>query len=90
MQILAEQKLKYLSRRKTEIQQLRDSVSAGDFELAGEIGHRLKGNGGTFGYPQISAIGVSLEDASKAKDKNKLLESIEKLNLIIEEDLKHI
>lgn len=90
MQILVEQKLKYLTRRKSEVEQLKECVSQDNFDLVGEIGHRLKGNGGTFGFPRISAIGLTLEDAAKAKDKTKLLEGIEKLSMIIEEDLKLI
>lgn len=90
MEILAAQRLMYLNRRKIEIEELKQSLSRNDFDVAVNIGHRLKGNGETFGFPAIGKIGISLEAAAKAKDKEKLVESIEKLSLNVEENLKNI
>ncbi len=70
MEILNEQKQKYLSRRLNELDQLKNASTDEDlFSKAVEIGHRLKGNGKTFGYPMISEIGLRLEAAGKIKDK---------------------
>jgi HPt (histidine-containing phosphotransfer) domain-containing protein len=90
MHILDEHKKKYLNRRIGEIEELKQSLSVDDFDVAINIGHRLKGNGETFGYPIISALGISLEQAGIAKDKVKLREAIELLEVNVEENLKEI
>ncbi|MBC7540649.1 MAG: Hpt domain-containing protein [Bacteriovorax sp.] len=90
MHILDEHKKKYLNRRISEIEELKQSLGVDDFDIAINIGHRLKGNGETFGYPIISALGISLEQAGIAKDKVKLREAIKQLEVNVEENLKKI
>ena len=87
MHILTEHKKKYLRRRLSEVEELRLSLKNDDFEIAINIGHKLKGNGETFGYPLISAIGISLENAAFSKDKIKLCEAIEELAQNVKENL---
>ncbi len=88
MYILSEHKLKYLNRRIIDIEELKNSLSQNDFDLPKIIGHRLKGNGVTFGYPLISEIGIALEMGAIAKDKLKILESIDLLIQVVDEGLK--
>ena len=88
MHILEEHKKKYLTRRLVEIEELKASLDADDFEFAKIIGHRLKGNGETFGYPRISLIGISIEKLAIAKDRVKLQQAINELAQHVEEDLK--
>lgn len=38
------------------------------------IGHKLKGNAKTFGYPQLGVLGAELEEASKCRNKKKTSE----------------
>lgn len=90
MEILASQRLMYLNRRKTEIEELRQSLKRNDFDVAVNIGHRLKGNGETFGFPAIGKIGVVMEQAGKTKDREKLEAMIEELSTNVEENLKQI
>lgn len=87
MQILKEHKIKYLNRRMVEIIELKKSLEAEDFSVAVTIGHRLKGNGETFGFPAISRIGISMEEAAAAKDKEKLRAIIKNLDSVVEENL---
>jgi HPt (histidine-containing phosphotransfer) domain-containing protein len=88
MEILKDQKLVYLTRRQTEVAQLKQSLVEDSFELALMIGHRLKGHGETFGFPLISSIGVQMELAAKEKDMAKLKETVASLDASIEENLK--
>lgn len=90
MEILTTQRLMYLNRRKLEIEELKQGLKRGDFDVAMNIGHRLKGNGETFGFPAIGKIGVVLEQAAKSKDKEKLQETIDELSENVEENLKKI
>lgn len=87
MQILKEHKVKYLNRRIAEIEELKKSLEAEDFTVAVTIGHRLKGNGETFGFPAISSLGISMEEAAASKDKEKLRAIINDLDSVVEENL---
>ena len=90
MEIMKDQKLIYLNRRKTEIDQLKQSLLDNSFELGLVIGHRLKGHGETFGFPHISSIGVIMETAAKDKNMEKLKEAVNSLDQSIEESLRLI
>lgn len=88
MEIMKDQKLVYLTRRQAEVLQLKDSLTKEDFELSQVVGHRLKGHGETFGFPKISALGVSLEEAAKERNMEKLKEVVKSLDEMVEENLK--
>ena len=90
MEIMKDQKLVYLTRRQTEVAQLKQSLEEESFELALMIGHRLKGHGETFGFPLISNIGIEMELAAKEKNKVKLRSMVNLLDENIEENLKVI
>lgn len=90
MEIMKDQKLVYLTRRQSEVAQLKQSLVEDSFELALMIGHRLKGHGETFGFPHISSIGVQMELAAKEKDMTKVKEMVKSLDESIEENLKII
>jgi HPt (histidine-containing phosphotransfer) domain-containing protein len=90
MEIMKEQKIVYLTRRKTEVEQLKESLDKNSFELAQIIGHRLKGHGETFGFPQISAIGIKMEEAAIERNTGMLREAVMSLDESIEESFKKI
>ncbi len=88
METMKEQKLVYLTRRQTEVGQLKVSLEQNNFELSQIIGHRLKGHGETFGFPQISSFGILMEEAAKGQDMEKLREIIHSLEEVVHENLK--
>jgi HPt (histidine-containing phosphotransfer) domain-containing protein len=88
MQILAEHQLVYLNRRKTEIEELKQSLAKNSFDLALQIGHRLKGNGVTFGFASISTLGIMMEKAAEEKDQSKLSQVINELEEIVNKALR--
>lgn len=90
MEILDEQKLKYLSRRERELAQLLAAVGDDLFTLATDIGHKLKGNGKTFGFPLISEIGMQIESAGISKNKDLILDGIAKLQAEVKNQLERI
>ena len=87
MHILMEHKIKYLKRRIQEINELRTSLENNNFSVALSIGHKLKGNGETFGFPIISKIGLSIEKAAQAEDSDILRSSVEELSSFVNEQL---
>lgn len=90
MYILDEHKLKYLNRRKIELDELKSALQNNDFETIINIGHRLKGNGETFGFPLISTIGIHLEKAAHDQDRESIHQSMLELVEEVDKNLKSL
>lgn len=63
---------RYLDRRKQDLESCLVSMGTKNFKELEKVGHQLKGNGVTFGYPELSTIGTHLENAAIAKDLSEL------------------
>lgn len=88
MHILTEHKLKYLNRRLVELDELTLALKNEDFSVLSNIGHRLKGNGETFGFPLISELGIKLEKAALLRDGPTIQKIISDLKADVEKNLK--
>jgi PAS domain S-box-containing protein len=51
----------FINGLETRLQALNDSLAAGNFEELRRIAHQLKGAGGSYGYPSITAAATALE-----------------------------
>lgn len=69
MEVPEELAQRYLERRKLDLENCVDNFYDENFKDLEKIGHQLKGNGETFGFPEISSIGSRLEIAAQSKDK---------------------
>ena len=58
----------FLSNRKKDVQTLRDALITQDFRTVQTLGHRMKGDGGGFGFDRITEIGAAMELAAKLED----------------------
>ncbi|MGC4096267.1 MAG: Hpt domain-containing protein [Nitrospira sp.] len=58
----------FLSNRKKDVQILRDALIKHDFRTVQTLGHRMKGDGGGFGFDRITEIGAAMELAAKLED----------------------
>jgi len=58
----------FLANRRKDLQTLRDALAAQDFMTIHTLGHRMKGDGGGYGFDQISMIGAVMELAAKRQD----------------------
>lgn len=58
----------FLQRREQDVALLKDLIELREFEAVAAMGHKLKGNGAAFGFPEISETGLNLELAAKARD----------------------
>lgn len=89
----------YLDRRGQDIQELKMALEHEDFKTVHAIGHKLKGNGASYGFEKISNLGLDLMNASVQQNKKDLVQLTSdlerevaeiKLNLLAEERvLKH-
>jgi HPt (histidine-containing phosphotransfer) domain-containing protein len=52
---------RFLEHRRTDVATIRAALERGDFERIGRLGHNMAGNGVSYGFPEMSAIGERLE-----------------------------
>jgi HPt (histidine-containing phosphotransfer) domain-containing protein len=62
----------FLKNRAKEVESLRIALAAADFEQLRQIGHRMKGVGTSYGFPQVSVFGKGVEDGARSGDRNSL------------------
>jgi HPt (histidine-containing phosphotransfer) domain-containing protein len=70
---------KFIARRRQDVATIRDALARGDVEVIVRIGHNLRGNGLSFGFPEIGPIGERLEAAAEASDRERVLAELEAL-----------
>ena len=58
----------FLDNREKDVQTLRTCVENGQLETIRLLGHRMKGDGGGYGFDAISTIGHALEQAALRGD----------------------
>ena len=58
----------FLANRQKDVQTLRRALADADFSTIQMLGHRMKGDGGGYGFPQISEIGTAMELAAERHD----------------------
>lgn len=59
----------FLGNRKKDARTLRDALVKQDFRTVQTLGHRMKGDGGGFGFDRITEIGAAMERAAKLEDR---------------------
>jgi len=70
---------RYLEHRARDIAALRRALDVEDFPSVDRIGHNLRGNGQSYGFPELAAIGEVLEAAAKAKNAASIREQLRSL-----------
>lgn len=58
----------FLANRERDVTTLRDALSQENFQAIHLLGHRLKGDGGGYGFEGISQIGGVIEAAALRRD----------------------
>ncbi|HEY2517446.1 MAG TPA: ATP-binding protein [Polyangiaceae bacterium] len=59
---------------------LEEALAAGDTETVGTMAHALKGEGGSFGYPQLSSIARRIEVALEAGNAPEVAQGVSELS----------
>ncbi len=63
---------KYIERRKQDFKDCLSSFEQHEYGELEKVGHQLKGNGATFGHPELTTIGTKLELAAREQDNETL------------------
>ena len=69
----------YLARCRESAQALRIAVQRADYGQAGILGHRLKGTGCSYGFPELTQAGAAIEKAAKQQDAAELQAAVARL-----------
>ncbi|MBA2403864.1 MAG: Hpt domain-containing protein [Bdellovibrionales bacterium] len=71
---------RYIERRKRDLEACISSLHNQKFDEIEKVGHQLKGNGTTFGHPELSLIGKKMELAAQGHDIETLETSLEEFS----------
>ena len=69
----------FLENRRRDVQTLELALGQNDLHAIHMIGHRLKGDGGGYGFDAISVIGGALEQAAAREDRDVIRRQIAEL-----------
>jgi HPt (histidine-containing phosphotransfer) domain-containing protein len=58
----------FLERKRIDLAEIVRATDAGDYDALARIGHKIKGEGGSYGFEVITEIGAALEAAAAAHD----------------------
>ena len=59
----------FLENRRHDVQTLEEALEHNDLNTIGIIGHRMRGDGGGYGFDAISTIGEGMEQAAARYDR---------------------
>lgn len=63
-----EVRVKYIERRKKDVESLKSALATHTFDEFKRIGHQLKGNAASFGYQELEKVAVQMEAAGERQD----------------------
>lgn len=69
----------FLENRRKDIEKIRLALEQTDYSTIHTLGHRMKGDGGGYGFDSIGEIGAALELAAARRDRDSIQRQLEKL-----------
>ncbi|MGH8014307.1 MAG: Hpt domain-containing protein [Candidatus Binataceae bacterium] len=69
----------FLAHKRDDARLAQDAVKRGDYETLARLGHRMKGDGGGYGFDAITDFGAALEQAAQHKDATAACQCAERL-----------
>ena len=75
---------KFLSNRAKDVGRIREALDRGDYAAIAVLGHNMRGNGASYGFPEMSAIGERLEAAAASMDAPRLRAQADELHAYLE------
>jgi HPt (histidine-containing phosphotransfer) domain-containing protein len=70
----------FLQNRNHDVQALQEAVAIGNFDRIRTLGHRMRGDGGGYGFHLISEIGHALENAAREKNSHEIIARVQELS----------
>jgi signal transduction histidine kinase/CheY-like chemotaxis protein len=73
----------YLKKRRAEVPVYRAALAAGDLTAIRNMGHRMKGTGGGYGFQALTDLGSAFEKAALAGDREEIARSLDEFSRYI-------
>jgi len=74
---------KFVGHRERDIVVVREAIVRLDFAAIATVGHNLRGSAVSYGFPELSALGESLERAAGARDVRRVAEIVGQLEACV-------
>ena len=74
----------YLEKRRKDVPQYRQALAGQDFDTIRTLGHKMKGTGAGYGFPELSSIGAAIEQAAARKDESTVRMKVNELALYVD------
>jgi PAS domain S-box-containing protein len=58
----------FLAHKRDNAGTIRDAIEQADYKTISQIGHKMKGEGGSYGFDEVTAMGAVLEQAAQDRD----------------------
>jgi PAS domain S-box-containing protein len=58
----------FLAHKRADVGNIQQAISEADYKTLGHIGHKMKGEGGSYGFDAVTALGAVLERAALDQD----------------------
>jgi HPt (histidine-containing phosphotransfer) domain-containing protein len=69
----------YLESRRADVRTISEALERADYETIRELGHKMNGSGGAYGFPQLTEIGQALEQAGRGHDPEQIRAKVAEL-----------
>jgi len=69
----------FLENRRNDVRRLHGALASLDFETMRTLGHRMRGDGGGYGFDGISSIGHAIERAATDRNIEDVTTAVEEL-----------
>lgn len=70
----------FMARKHQDVEAIRAAAYTSDYATLGDLGHKIKGEGGSYGLAEISQIGEQLEAAARKQDAVECLSLADRLS----------
>ena len=67
-QEILQRRPQFLQHRRKDLGAMQEAVAQQDYEAIRTMGHRIKGVAGSYGFPDIGAVGQRLEESARSRD----------------------
>lgn len=75
---------RFLENRQKDIVLIMEALQKKDYEAIKIMGHSMKGAGGGYGFPGVTDIGRSIEDAAREQNLEQVLMAVDKLTTYLD------
>jgi len=70
----------YLDNRREDVRAMLAALETLDYKTIGELGHKMSGTGGSYGFPQITEIGAAIQQAAKEQNTREIRSCVAELS----------